>query len=103
MSALHAEVAQLDAYLGRLGGASCGWNDEDHAAYLRLRTQALGASPPSMSDAQHDAEQASSSPYKQQQQQQLQLQLQMQLIERGAREIPGHDLASVAAHEKALS
>ena len=99
MSALHAEVAQLDAYLGRLGGASCGWNDEDHAAYLRLRTQTLGASPPSMSDAQHDAEQASSSPYKQQQQQQL----QMQLIERGAREIPGHDLASVAAHEKALS
>ena len=103
MSALHAEVAQLDAYLGRLGGASCGWNDEDHAAYLRLRTQTLGASPPSMIDAQHDAEQASSSPYKQQQQQQQQQQLQMQLIERGAREIPGHDLASVAAHEKALS
>ena len=103
MSALHAEVAQLDTYLARLGGVSCGWNDEDHAAYLRLRTQTLGASSLSMSDAQHDAEQASCSPYKQQQQLQQHHQLQMQLIERGAREIPGHDLASVAAHEKALS
>ncbi len=87
-SALHDEVAQLDAYLARLGGAACGWEADDHAAYLRLRTQTLG--PASPADAPH-AERSHH------------LEQQQQLIERAAREIPGQNAASVAAHERALS
>ena len=45
---MHAEVAAVDQLLLQLGGASCGWDAGDHAAYMRLRVQCLGgsASPP---------------------------------------------------------
>jgi hypothetical protein len=36
---LRAEVEALEAALAQLGGASCGWEEEDHAVYLRSRTQ----------------------------------------------------------------
>ena len=100
-SAMHAEVARLDGFLARLGGTDCGWDAEDHAAYLRLRTQALGAaaalasplSPrsPLPSDAALAAAADAALPPR-----------VAVLVDRAAREIPGHDAASVASHERVL-
>lgn len=37
-------IARLDAQLDRLGGAACGWPEEEHALFLRVRAQ-LGGPP----------------------------------------------------------
>ncbi|KAG8465467.1 hypothetical protein KFE25_002774 [Diacronema lutheri] len=39
---LTAAIAHLDAQLDRLGGPTCGWPDEEHAAFVRARAQLGG-------------------------------------------------------------
>ncbi|KAJ1639206.1 hypothetical protein T492DRAFT_833034 [Pavlovales sp. CCMP2436] len=41
---LSAAIARLDAQLDRLGGATVGWPEEEHAVFLRVRSQ-LGSPP----------------------------------------------------------
>jgi len=43
IAGLQDEVAQVEAALETLGGASCGWTAEDHAVFLRARTQVCGS------------------------------------------------------------
>lgn len=41
---LRQEVEAMEAEMVRLGGATCGWDEGDHAIFLRARTQIFGAS-----------------------------------------------------------
>ena len=129
-NALHAEIAQLDDCLARLGGADCGWDAEDHAAYLRLRTQVLGttlgaASPAAGSGAATAADPEASTPcclatvasalivspqaaiaspsVKAPVTDAMRSARVARLVERAAREIPGQDAASITAHEQAVA
>ena len=131
-AAMHAEVAAVDQLLLQLGGASCGWDAGDHAAYMRLRVQCLGGSAlasasstsagaassagstsacrdgigveadgsasrwqvlstPRSDAAPHAAPHAAPSPKV------------AMMLERAARELPGHDLNSVTQHEHAVA
>jgi hypothetical protein len=37
-----ARLAEIEIEIAQLGGASCGWAEEEHAAFMKLRTRLLG-------------------------------------------------------------
>ena len=37
-----ARLAEIEIEIEQLGGASCGWAEEEHAAFIKLRTRLLG-------------------------------------------------------------
>ncbi len=45
---VRTQVARIERELHSLGGPSCGWNDEDHRAFLLVRTRALSSGSSSM-------------------------------------------------------
>ena len=112
---MHAEVAAVDNLLALLGGAECGWEADEHAAYMRLRTQCLGTLPaaattkPSQTEAtprieppatpQHPA---TTTPQPQQATPADETKVAV-LIERATRELPGRDVNAVRAHEEMVA
>ena len=39
------QIAELEKQLSQLGGVDCGWEADEHAAYMRLRAKLLGPAP----------------------------------------------------------
>ena len=77
--AIEAQVAEADGMLARLGGPDCGWDGQEHAAYMRLRTQLLGTSRPPAAERV------------------------ARLVERAAAELPGRDVTAVEEHEERVA
>ena len=42
---VRAQIASIEEQLAQLGGVGCGWAEEEHAAFLRLRAKLLGSMP----------------------------------------------------------
>ena len=113
-SRMHSEVAAVDGLLLRLGGGTCGWDDKEHAAYMRLRVQCLGtptsaagerrgggggATPRGGEIHEEDAQGgADDVGHVDENDERIAL-----LLERAARELPGRDYESVREHEAAVT
>jgi hypothetical protein len=110
-AAIRAELARVDELLS--GGADCGWDADEHAAYMRLRTRCLGANPV----RSHEVSSATDSPRHKAAASSAGSRLLdgadadsgaglarvNQLFDRAVRELPGKDLDAVRAHEGAVA
>lgn len=76
-------VSDIADELVRLGGTDCGWESEDHARYMRIRTQVLGSSTLCGKSR-------------------LDGRLQ-KVMDRAALELPTHDMISIEEHESRVA
>jgi len=107
---MHADVAVVDELLQRLGGGTCGWDEKEHATYMRLRVQCLGTSSPAAGGrvgggnatprAEREEEEANEGITDESDEREERVGL---LLERAVRQLPGHDYESVRLHEEVIA